>query len=247
MVKESKDNKLSEIQKSTTELVPVVENIAIGSNEELTSALDLSNQIKARIKRVEELRLFFVEDLTRKVNEINAEFRAVRKPLEQMLDFIDSKAIEWRRKEMTRIDNERKIEEEKKRKEFEKEQARLAKIAEKQAEKERQRLAKLNLSKKDEKIELKRIDEEKQAKIDEASSEEFNFNGNDFQQSKTVHSDTGSTTFKKVFDCQIVDPLLIPREYLQVDVSAIKKAVKSGVRVIPGVSIFETETVNRKV
>jgi len=247
MAKETKEGKLSEIQKSTEQLVPVVTQLAITSTVEQTKAIDMSNQIKARIKRVEELRLFFVEDLTRKVNEINKEFRAVRKPLEDMLGLIDSKLIEWRKKEMARIDAERKIEEERKRKEWEKEQARLAKIAEKEAEAERKRLAKLDLSKKEEKAELKRIDEEKQTKIEEAQKGEFDFDDSDFQQSKTVHSDTGSATFKKVMDFDVIDPLKIPREYMQVDLVAIRKAVKAGVKNIPGVNIFETEVVNRKV
>lgn len=240
-------NKLAEIQKSTNELVSVIEKIAITNEVEQKNAIDLSNQIKARIKRVEELRLFFVGDLTKQVNKINAEFREVRKPLEAMLEFVDGKLIDWRRKEMARIEAERKKREEKERKAFEKQQEKLRKQAEKEAEAERARLAKLELSKRDEKAELKRIEDEKQAKLDEAQSENFNFDSSDFQQSKTVHSETGSTTFKKTWDFNIIDPLKIPREYLQVDLVAIRKAVKEGARVIPGVSIFETEVVNRKV
>lgn len=247
MATEQKAVKLAEIQKSTNDLVPVVGNMTITSESEQKGAIDLSNQIKARIKRVEELRKFFVEDLTRKVNEINAEFRAVRKPLEDMLEQIDGKLLDWRKKEMARIEAERKKEEERKRKEFEKEQEKLRKQAEKEAEAEKKRLAKLELSKKEEKAELKRIEEEKQSKIEEAQQEDFNFNDNDFQQSKTVHSETGSTTFKKVWDFEVIDPLEIPREFMQVDLIAIRKAVKDGKRTIPGVKIFETEVVNRKI
>ena len=247
MAGENKDNKLSEIQQSTLALVPVVEKITISDVEGQRVAIDLSNQIKSRIKRVEELRKFFVEDLSRKVAEINAEFRAVRKPLEDMLETIDTRLIDWRKKEMARIEKEREIEEAKKRKEFEKEQDRLKKIAEKEAEKEKKRLEKLGLSKKDEKAELKKIEEAKNEKIEEASQEGFSFDDNDFQQSKTVHSETGSTTFKTVWDFEVIDPVEIPREYLQVDLVAIRKAVKEGKRIIPGVNIFETEVVNRKI
>lgn len=244
---ETKEGKLSEIQKSNAELVPVVAKLEITTPEQNKNALDMSGQIKARIKRIEELRKFFVEDLTKKVNQINAEFRAVRKPLEDMLTVIDTKLIDWRRKEQARIDKEMEAERKRKQKEFEKEQARLAKIAEKEAEKEKKRLAKLELSKKDEKAELKRIEEEKKAKIEEAQSEELDFDEGDFQQSKTVHSENGATTFKKVTDFEVTDPTQIPREYMQVNVPAIRKAVKSGVKNIPGVRIFETETVNRKL
>jgi len=191
MATEQKAVKLAEIQKSTNDLVPVVGNMTITSESEQKGAIDLSNQIKARIKRVEELRKFFVEDLTRKVNEINAEFRAVRKPLEDMLEQIDGKLLDWRKKEMARIEAERKKEEERKRKEFEKEQEKLRKQAEKEAEAEKKRLAKLELSKKEEKAELKRIEEEKAAKIEEAKQDDFVFDDSDFKQSKTVHSETG--------------------------------------------------------
>ncbi len=247
MAKEQKEVKLQEIEKSTLALVPVIDKMAITTEEQQKDAIDLSNQIKARIKRVEELRQFFVGDLTKQVNKINAEFRAVRQPLEDMLGKIDGKLIEWRKKEMARIEKERKAEEERKRKEWEKEQSRLAKIAEKEAEAERKRLAKEGLSKKEEKAELKRIEEEKQAKIDEGQGDGFEFDGSDFQQNKTVHSETGSATFKKVKDFKVIDPLKIPREYLQVDLVAIRKAVKDGVNNIPGVDIFDTEVVNRKV
>jgi hypothetical protein len=247
MLGENKDGKLSEIEKSTQALVPVVNKITISDEAGQRVAIDLSNQIKARIKRVEELRLFFVGDLTKQVNKINAEFRAVKRPLEDMLEKIDGVLIDWRKKEMARIEKERQAEEERKRKEFEKEQEKLRKQAEKDAEAEKKRLAKLELSKKDEKAELKRIEEDKNAKIEEAKQDDFNFDDSDFQQSKTVHSETGSTTFKKVWDFEVVDPLEIPREFMQVDLVAIRKAVKDGKRVIPGVKIFETEVVNRKI
>lgn len=247
MAMEQKASKLAEIQKSTMELVPVVEGITITNEVEQRSAIDLSGQIKARIKRVEELRLFFVADLTRKVNEINKEFRSVREPLEKMLEVIDSRLIDWRRKEMARIEAERKKQEEKERKAFEKQQEKLRKQAEKEAEAEKKRLAKLALSKKDEKAELKRIEDEKNAKIESAEENDFNFDDGDFRQNKTVHSENGSATFKKIWDFRIIDPLKIPREFLQVDLVAIRKAVKGGVRVIDGVDIFETEEVSRKI
>lgn len=244
---DTKEGKLSEIQKSNAELVPVVAKLEITTAEQNKGAIDMSNQIKARIKRIEELRKFFVEDLTKKVNQINGEFRAVRKPLEDMLTVIDNKLIDWRRKEQARIDEEMRIEREKKQKEFEKEQKRLAKIAEKEAEKERKRLAKEKLTKKEEKAELKRIEDEKKAKIDEAQSGELDFDDSDFQQNKTVHSETGATTFKKVTDFEVTDPTKIPRQYMQVNLVEIRKAVKAGVKNIPGVNIFEKEVVNRKI
>ncbi len=57
-----------------------------------------------------------------------------------------------------------------------------------------------------------------------------------------IETKTGEIKTKKDWSFEIVDEKLIPREYLEVNESAIRKAVKSGgVRSIPGVKIFEVE------
>jgi type I site-specific restriction-modification system R (restriction) subunit len=247
MKKENKAIKLAQIEKTNIDLFETVKSLKIDTEQQCIEALDLSNNIKARIKKVEELRLFFVEDLTKKVNEINAEFRAVRKPLKEMLSLVDKETIAWRKKELARIEEEKKKEEEKKRKAWEKEQEKLRKQREKEAEAEKKKLAKLNLSKKEEKKALKDIEEEKKSKEIEAEQDDFVFDDSDFQQSKTVHTGSGSATYKKVIDFEVVDPLKVPKKYLQVDLVAIRKAVRSGVKEISGVRIFEDTKISRKV
>ncbi len=60
-------------------------------------------------------------------------------------------------------------------------------------------------------------------------------------QAKTVHSDFGSVSAKKVWDFEIVNEQEIPKEFLMVNEKAIRAAVKAGVRNIPGVKIFQRE------
>lgn len=56
---------------------------------------------------------------------------------------------------------------------------------------------------------------------------------------KTVRSDTGSATGKKVWDHEVVNLAQVPVEYLQLDTVAVRKAINAGVREIPGVRIFQ--------
>jgi hypothetical protein len=56
---------------------------------------------------------------------------------------------------------------------------------------------------------------------------------------KTLRTEAGSVSTIQRWSFRVVDPNLIPREFLTVDESAIRAAVKSGVRQIQGVVIYE--------
>jgi len=58
---------------------------------------------------------------------------------------------------------------------------------------------------------------------------------------KTIKSDLGATQVRTVWDFEIEDETKIPREFLQPNITAIRAAVKAGVRNIPGVRIFQKE------
>ena len=138
---------------------------------------------------------------------------------------------------------QRKKDEEKRRKEFEREEEKLRKQRELDAEKEKKRLEKLELSKKDERAELKSIEDEKNAKAEEAGREELDFDDSDFKQNKTVHSESGSLKIRKQWTFKVVEPSQVPKKFMVIDEKLIRKAVKSGERVIKGVEIFEKEIV----
>lgn len=54
---------------------------------------------------------------------------------------------------------------------------------------------------------------------------------------------TDMTPVRKDWKWEIIDPNLVTREYLQVDQVLVTKAVRAGVRSIPGIRIFEKETI----
>jgi hypothetical protein len=58
-----------------------------------------------------------------------------------------------------------------------------------------------------------------------------------------IRTAEGSASIRKVWKFQVEDAAQVPREYLIVNESAIRRAVANGVRQIPGVNIFEESTV----
>lgn len=61
---------------------------------------------------------------------------------------------------------------------------------------------------------------------------------------KTIQASMGSATTRTTWDFQIVDESLIPREYMVVDEKKIRAVVKAGIRNIPGVNIYQAETLS---
>lgn len=59
------------------------------------------------------------------------------------------------------------------------------------------------------------------------------------ERATTVRTAKGSAIQRTQWTFEVVDPLLVPREYLMVDEKAIRAAVRAGVREIPGVRIYE--------
>lgn len=93
---------------------------------------------------------------------------------------------------------------------------------------------------KDFKDKLTQIEESLKVKIDKWMIEQAE---NPFTAVDRLEVEDGTITSKKSYDFEVIDEREIPREYLQVDMAAIEKAVKYGVRKIPGVNITEkTET-----
>lgn len=56
-------------------------------------------------------------------------------------------------------------------------------------------------------------------------------------------STIGNASMRKVWKFDVLDDDLVPRDYLVVDETAIRKAVAAGVREIPGVRIYQDEQV----
>ena len=55
-----------------------------------------------------------------------------------------------------------------------------------------------------------------------------------------VRTEAGTSYQRKTWTFEVVDPAKLPREYMVLNESAVRAAIKNGVRNIPGLKIFET-------
>jgi len=60
--------------------------------------------------------------------------------------------------------------------------------------------------------------------------------------SKTVRSERGTTSVRKTWVYEVTDEAQVPREYLIIDEGVITLAIRDGVREIPGIRIYQQES-----
>ncbi|TET23384.1 MAG: hypothetical protein E3J78_02315 [Candidatus Cloacimonadota bacterium] len=53
--------------------------------------------------------------------------------------------------------------------------------------------------------------------------------------------ETDTTQTRKVWKFEITDPTRVPREYMTINEAKIRNVVRSGIREIPGVRIYQEE------
>ena len=63
------------------------------------------------------------------------------------------------------------------------------------------------------------------------------------QKTEPVRTEEGSAGQRKTWTWKVVDLATVPREYLVIDKVAVNQAVRGGVRVIPGIEIYQEENV----
>lgn len=168
-------------------------------------------------RKLEEQRIFLVKPLNDHVKDINTLFKEWIKPLDNADSILRRKLLE-----------------------FSQEQRRVYEKAE--AERlEQERLAAEALAAESDNILL---DENDNAILE----------GDDFPDAeyvppppapKTVqYTAGGSTGVRKTWVFEVVDETLVPSNYLMVDEGAISLAVREGVREIPGVRIYQQESLS---
>lgn len=59
----------------------------------------------------------------------------------------------------------------------------------------------------------------------------------------SIKTDSGTTSIRKVWDWELVDINEVPREWLILNDKAVNAAVRTGIRNIPGIRIFEREQI----
>ena len=223
-MQDEKDLKLAQITKDVSNIVKVGQAITIKTAEHMTEATDFLGQIKARQKRIEELRLSFTKPMNEALRNINNEFKKASEPLERIERAVKMEMTKYHNSEAEKIRKAQEKEAEKQRKEFEKEQ-----------ERKRKEIEKSNLTKKAQKEAIK-----------EVKQEEFVAKPTIVQE-KTVKSESGSAvTFKSVWKFKVLDIKQVPADFLKVDEIAVNKAIRMGVRGINGLELFEEKEVSAR-
>lgn len=197
---ETPDEKLGEIAKDLEVITAEADTYTIQSQNDIAIATDFLVKVKARAKRIEELRQFFVKPLNDQVKAINDRFKAVIRPLEEIEARVKRSISDYTlEQERLRREEERKLQEL-----HAKEMAKQEKAAEKAGTEFVPSVA---------------------PKIEKSMP--------------SVKTESGKTTTIKVWKFEVIDAAAVPREYLVVDETLIRKAVQAGERDIPGVRIYE--------
>lgn len=81
---ETPESKIAEISKEVAKVEDVATHITIKSQKDVVSATEFLGGVKSRLKRIEELRKFFVAPLKEQAKKIDAMFGEQAAPLEQI-------------------------------------------------------------------------------------------------------------------------------------------------------------------
>lgn len=227
-------NELATIPQDELQRLDAVAAVTIQSAEQETAAVD-ALAIAQRIKRhLESARKELVGPLNAKVKEINDGFKGLAAPVEAAESRIKSLILDWRRREDARI------------------RAEQARIARENAERER-------LAREEQERLAREAAERTRAEADAAG-----FTADEAQElaqleaaevpenrpllevapppvATTTRATLGSVTARMVWKFEVISASDVPRAYLVVDETAIRRAVGAGVREIPGVRIYQEE------
>ena len=102
-----KDEKLKKINEDVTNVIKTSETIKIETEEDFTKATEFLNQIIARIKRIEELRIQFTKPILDAKNAIDTEFKASSVPLREVETKVKSIILDYRKKEAQILEKKR--------------------------------------------------------------------------------------------------------------------------------------------
>lgn len=127
------DKKIAEIKKDTQAISLKVQKLPKITDEKMAvKATELLTQIKARYKRIEELRLSYTKPLNESLRRINADFKSALNPLEELERKVKTAIIDFRAEvERKRREEERRLQEEARKKAIE--EAKKNKVSQKKA------------------------------------------------------------------------------------------------------------------
>lgn len=221
---DEKTQKLQAIQQDIEGVEQEHQKITVTNEEEKVVAVEFLSSIKKRIKRIEDLRKFYVQPFKDQVKIIDNEFKVQIERLKKVFNAGDDQVTAY-------IREQERIAREKYEKEKREEEERQRKIAE-----EKKRLEEEAKKASDEE-EKKRLQEEMKKKEEEAKEVKPVEVEQPESQTRTKE---GLMSTRKNWTFKIVNEKLIPAKYWIIDEKAIRKdIVQGGEREIPGVDIYQ--------
>lgn len=217
-----------EVQKNIANQVANILSIKIETQDDYKKLEEMAKEAKKFEKQVEERRKEIVAPHNDYVKRVKAFTDAVISPIEGAISHSKREFLSWNKKlEQQRIEAQRKLDEERRRKE---EEAR----------------AKLEKEKEEAEMASAFMPENEQAAI--AVSHQVQEQVLEKQialESKAEQKAINQMVVKgvrKTWTFEITDESKVPRDFLVIDDKKIRAAVREGIREIPGVRIFEEET-----
>ncbi len=193
----------------------------IKTREDAHERVECSSRLALALAGLEDTRTKAVKPLNDQVREINAMFAEVRVPGEEAVATVKRQKGAWDEQERARERREREELERRQREAAEAERKALEKAEAAKTERARQKAL----------ADAATASAAQAAAAAEAPK----------LAATTLKGDSGGMSTRKVWAFEVVKPELVPRQYLVVDEAKIRAAVRSGVREIPGVHIFEDE------
>jgi vacuolar-type H+-ATPase subunit H len=207
---------VEKIQQERISLMNCVEGVSVTNDQELSIATDLLKRIKDRMKWLEEDRKSITDPINKSLKLINGKYKPSYEFLELLAKKLDQeKIVPYSYNKMMEA---RKEAERIKQIEFDRiaaEQEAMKKVANEQGSDIAQEVS---------------DDLEKQA---------LKLASKDIEVSQQFRTADSVTTLRGRWVCEIVDATKIPREFLEPSSTLLNKAVKDGVREIPGCIVKE--------
>lgn len=203
------------INSGNQSLIAAASKAVIENEEQLSVGVDILSEIKQRVKGVEAERAALVKPLNEHVKLINAKFKTVTEPLEEAAHILSNKVLA--RQRVIQAEKSRIAEEQRKQKEEEL----LAAAAKKEAIGDTEKAEQL-------------LDYASKVKAREISTGHGTF----------TEAKSGIT---KRWTFEIVDLAATGKDgsqYLMLDSSKVREAIRQGVREIPGLRIFQEESLS---
>jgi hypothetical protein len=199
-----------------------VDVLSISTDEDLGAAGKLLKEVRDYIKNIDRIRTALVKPLNDHVKNINDQFRPLTDASKETEDALSLKMKSYNDQQKVKRDAEAKA-------------ARDAETARLREEAEKLAAAAVNL-KSDKVMDAAVKVEEKAAKLEAAPVK---------VQTQFVSGES-KTNFAMVWRFEVVDPRKVPIAYMEISDKKIKDAIKSGLRDIPGIRIFEDSVIKAR-